>query len=123
MHAGQLTTLQGQKAALEEQICELERRKVEEGNITLLEALPYLPHFLSDIRTEATRLGAAISQLEESIELKKEDVMQAWQETEKTNHLEVREKLAMRLEQERLEQMEADERSVIAYARSLRRSA
>jgi hypothetical protein len=118
--AGRLSDLQDQRAAIDFQLQELDRVRAEETNITLPEAMPYLNRFLESARSQQRELEEAAANLDAQIERQKEEVLQAWQDSEKTDHIRNKEDELIRFEAERQEQIARDEQTIIGYARDRR---
>lgn len=118
--AAELAPLQERIAGLEAEAQELDRRRVQESGVTMVEAMPYLGRFLATLRRERDRIAADRAATEQAAEAKRDEVLLAWRDLRSKEQL--RDGILARGRQRVLlaEQAESDERGVQAHARLAR---
>lgn len=99
---------------------ELDRVRVEECRVTMIEALPYVGRFLGNIQAEDDRAAAAEVQVTRMIETKREEVLSAWRDVRSVNHVLGSVNQRMAEQAARAEAAATDERNIISYQRSRR---
>ena len=116
--AGELNELRARQQSFTDAHNELERRRIEESDIDMPEAIPYLTRFLKSVREEEGRLQKASQEVDLQIERQKEIVTAVWQEGKTTQHLQDEVRAKLRRQREAQEQSETEERNIIRHNRA-----
>jgi hypothetical protein len=117
--AAELVDLQQERRKLDQTEEELNNRRKAGAAVTMVEAMPYVSHFVDMMRVQSQRIEVARRQVDRDIDIKREEVREAWSEHRST------EGLMARLAEQRkrllgeAEQRESDERSIVKHSRKL----
>jgi hypothetical protein len=118
VRASRLIELQSQKQHLLQQHEELERRRIDESDVTLPEAMSYLGHFLNSVRSQEAEIARGGKLIDQKIETQRDEVLEIWQEYKTTRHLEEGILERLKSESDAIEQAQMEERSIIFHART-----
>lgn len=115
--SSELTRMQSDLSRIHNIRKDLERARVEECGVTMIEALPYVGKFLGTIAVEDKKAAVAEAQVTRMIEVKREEVLSAWREVRSVNHVlgSLRDTIAVQAI--RAENAATDERNIISYQR------
>lgn len=115
--SSELIALQAHRSELQKSRDELERKRIEEAGVWSIEAAPYIKTFLESIQKETSQIDQASKTVDERIEQTKTEVIAAWSETKKTDHLETNILQKLKKEQEDREQSQREERTIFEFGR------
>lgn len=117
--AAELVGLQQERRKLDQTEEELNNRRKAGAAVTMVEAMPYVSHFVDMMRVQSRRIEMARQQVDHDIDIKREEVREAWSEHRSTEELMARLAEQRRRLQGEAEQKESDERSVVQHSRKL----
>lgn len=118
LRAADLAALQDQASRLKAQQAELDRRRLEETAVEMTEAMHYTARFLLTLRRERERLTTEKAGIEQAMDAKREDVLEAWRDDRCNAQLQETTLARIREDNQRREQSEADERGVVDHVRA-----
>ena len=118
LRAAELAALQDQALRLKAQQAELDRRRLEETAVEMTEAMHYTARFLLTLRRERERLTTEKAGIEQAMDAKREDVLEAWRDDRCNAQLRETTLVRIREDNQRREQSEADERGVVDHVRA-----
>lgn len=116
--AAELAELNGRLSMVEMARSDLERKRIHETSVDMVELMEYVPTFLAHTREQDKKLGEAQAVLEGHVERTQAAVMTHYRDKRSSEGLEeiLRQRLA-KVQEER-EAKDADERSMTNFARA-----
>ena len=117
--AAELVGLQQERRKLDQTEEELNNRRKAGAAVTMVEAMPYVSQFVDMMRVQSQRIEVARRQVDRDIDVKRDEVREAWSEHRSTEELMARLAEQRKKLQNEAEQRESDERSVVQHSRKL----
>ena len=116
--AAELSELNGRLSMIELARADLERKRIHETSVEMVELMEYLPTFLAHTREQDKKLAEAETVLQGHVARAQEQVMKHYRDKRSSEGLEEILRQRLSREQEERDAKASDERSITNYARS-----